>query len=113
MQLKLLGLQLLTDSATKEKIFHRMCKVKKKKDLSFSWWKTKGSLHNYDSVFSACKVLFFCRIGLLIFDESLRTLHDINTEWWGSVQRLVQTFLKKSHIKESSFPDLCFKFIDT
>lgn len=85
----------------------------KKKCLSFSWWKTKGSLHNYDSVFSACKVLFFCRIGFLIFDKSLRTLCDNNTEWRGSVQRLVQIFLKKSHIKESSFPELCFKFIDT
>ena len=87
--------------------------IRWKKMLEFLLVENKGKLHNSDSVFSACKVLFFCRIGFLIFDKSLRTLCDNNTEWRGSVQRLVQIFLKKSHIKESSFPELCFKFIDT
>ena len=62
---------------------------KKKKSLSFSWWKTKGSLLNYDSASPTCKVLFLCKTGFLIFGKFLRTLHGISSEWLGSVQRLV------------------------
>lgn len=72
----------------KKKIFYRMSKVKKKSS-SFSWWKTKHSLLKYDSAFSACKVLFFCKMGFLIFDKFLRTPHSSNFELWGLVQRFV------------------------